>query len=281
MDILAQLGRDIAKLWANYGTAYLDGVRNTILLALIATVIGCVIGLACGVLQTIPHAKTDNAAKRFLLALVRVVLRIYVEVFRGTPMVLQAVFVYYGLPYFTNNAVKFTDVWLAAIIVVSVNTGAYMAESVRGGIISVDPGQTEGAKAIGMNHFQTMTSIILPQALRNIMPQIGNNFIINLKDSSVMFIISFTEFFSVHRTAVGATYLYFPSAVIEMAGYLTMTLAASFLLRWVEKRMDGPANFDLALADHLTMTSGTYRHPGHKKGHGIIDRNLQPRGEER
>jgi putative lysine transport system permease protein len=96
-----------------------------------------------------------------------------------------------------------------------------------------------------------------------------------------MFIISFTEFFSVHRTAVGATYLYFPSAVIEMAGYLTMTLAASFILRWVEKRMDGPANFDLALADHLTMTSGTYRHPGHKKGHGIIDRNLQSKGGER
>jgi len=281
MDILAQLGRDIAKLWASYGTAYLDGVRNTILLALVATVIGCVIGLACGVLQTIPHAKTDNGAKRFLLALVRVVLRIYVEIFRGTPMVLQAVFVYYGLPYFTNNAVKFGNVWLAAIIVVSVNTGAYMAESVRGGIISVDPGQTEGAKAIGMNHFQTMTSIILPQALRNIMPQIGNNFIINLKDSSVMFIISFTEFFSVHRAAVGATYLYFPSAVIEMAGYLTMTLAASFILRAVERRMDGPANFDLALADHLTMTSGTYRHPGHKKGHGIIDRNLQSKGGER
>lgn len=279
MDILAQLGRDIAKLWANYGTAYLDGVRNTILLALVATVIGCVIGLGCGVLQTIPHAKTDNPVKRFLLTLVRVVLRVYVEVFRGTPMVLQAVFVYYGLPYFTNNAVKFTNVWLAAIIVVSVNTGAYMAESVRGGIISVDPGQTEGAKAIGMNHFQTMSSIILPQALRNIMPQIGNNFIINLKDSSVMFIISFTEFFSVHRAAVGATYLYFPSAVIEMAGYLTMTLAASFILRAVERRMDGPANFDLALSDHLTMTSGTYRHPGHKKPHDGIDRNLQSRGE--
>ena len=121
----------------------------------------------------------------------------------------------------------------------SINTGAYMAESVRGGIISIDPGQTEGAKAIGMTHVQTMTSVILPQAFRNIMPQIGNNFIINIKDTSVMFIIAFTEFFAAHRNIVGANYMYFPSATIEMIGYLTMTLIASFLLRLVEKRMDG------------------------------------------
>ena len=262
MSVFAQLGNDISKLWAGYGTAYLEGIRNTLILALVATVIGCVIGMACGILQTIPHPKTDNPVKRFFLGLIRAILRVYVEVFRGTPMVLQAVFVYYGLPYLTGNAVSFGgNVWLAAIVVVSVNTGAYMAESVRGGIISVDPGQTEGAKAIGMSHFQTMTSVILPQALRNIMPQIGNNFIINIKDSSVMFIISFTEFFSVHRTAVGATYLYFPSAAIEMIGYLTMTLIASFILRWVEKRMDGPANFNLVLVSPRTMASGTYTHP--------------------
>ena len=136
-----------------------------------------------------------------------------------------------------------------------------MAESVRGGIISIDPGQTEGAKAIGMNHVQTMTCVILPQAIRNIMPQIGNNFIINVKDSSVMFIISFTEFFAVHRAAVGQTYLYFPSATIEMIGYLTMTLIASFILRWVEKKMDGNSDYELVQEDSLTMTAGTYRHP--------------------
>ena len=85
-----------------------------------------------------------------------------------------------------------------------------MAESVRGGIISIDPGQTEGAKAIGMTHVQTMTSVILPQALRNIMPQIGNNFIINIKDTSVMFIIGFTEFFATHRDIVGVNLYVLP-----------------------------------------------------------------------
>ena len=127
--------------------------------------------------------------------------------------------------------------------------------------ISIDPGQTEGAKAIGMTHVQTMTSVILPQAIRNIMPQIGNNLIINIKDSSVMFIISFTEFFAAHRAAVGATYLYFPSATIEMIGYLTMTLIASFLLRKVEKLLDGSDSYELVQEDQLTMTAGTYSHP--------------------
>ena len=262
MSRFAQLGADIAKLWTKYGNAYISGIENTLILALVGTLIGCLIGFLCGILNTIPCGRNDPPLKRFFLKLLRVIIRIYVEVFRGTPMVLQAVFLYYGLPYFTNNSVKFTSVWVAAIVVVSINTGAYMAESVRGGIISIDPGQTEGAKAIGMTHVQTMTSVILPQALRNIMPQIGNNFIINVKDTSVMFIIGFPEFFSAHRATVGASYLYFPSATVEMVGYLTMTLVASFLLRWVEKKLDGDSSYELVQEDQLTMTAGTYSYPG-------------------
>ena len=261
MDKLIQLSADIVKLWTKYGDSYIVGMRNTLILALAATAIGCVIGFICGVLNTIPYSKNDPLPKRIILKLVRVIVRLYVEVFRGTPMVLQAVFMYYGLPYFTDNALKFTNIWVAALVVVSINTGAYMAESVRGGIISIDPGQTEGAKAIGMNHVQTMTNVILPQAIRNIMPQIGNNFIINVKDTSVMFIIGFPDFFAAHRAAVGASYLYFPSATVEMVGYLTMTLLASFLLRWVEKLMDGDSSYELVQVDSLTMTAGTYSHP--------------------
>ena len=261
MERLIQLAGDIGKLWAKYGTSYLTGMRNTLILALVATAIGCVIGFICGVLNTIPYAPGDSPVKKFFLKLIRAIVRIYVEVFRGTPMVLQAVFLYYGLPYFTNGASRFDNIWVAAILVVSINTGAYMAESVRGGIISVDPGQTEGAKAIGMTHVQTMLHVILPQALRNIMPQIGNNFIINVKDTSVMFIIGFPEFFSAHRAAVGASYLYFPSATVEMIGYLSMTLIASFLLRWLEKKMDGASDYELVQEDPLVMTAGTYSHP--------------------
>ena len=261
MGIFSELLADISSLLSRYGWAYLNGIRNTLVLALAATAIGCVIGFLCGVLNTIPHARTDNPVKRFVLALIRAVIRVYVEVFRGTPMVLQAVFIYYGLPYVTGGSVKFTNVWVAALLVVSINTGAYMAESVRGGIISIDPGQTEGAMAIGMTHVQTMMNVIIPQALRNIMPQIGNNFIINIKDTSVMFIISFTEFFAAHRGAVGATYKYFPSATIEMVGYLCMTLTASFLLRALEKKLDGSDNYELVNDDQLVMAAGNYNYP--------------------
>ena len=279
MDMFVKLLQDAARLWDKYHVMYLNGIKNTLILALVATFIGCLIGLVCGILNTIPYSKNDNIIKRFFLRLIRIVVRIYVEVFRGTPMVLQAVFIYYGLPYFTNNTMRFDDIWTAAILIVSINTGAYMAESVRGGIISIDPGQTEGAKAIGMTHVQTMTNVILPQALRNIMPQIGNNFIINVKDTSVMFIISFTEFFAAHRYIVGVNNMYFPSAAIEMVGYLTMTLIASVILRWVEKLMDGADSYELVQTDSLTLSAGTYSHPD--KGSPFDERSKEHRGREK
>jgi len=284
MEKLTQLFEDIVKLWGAYGGwsgQYMVGIRRTLLLAVAATLIGCLIGLLCGILNTIPYSKSDNIVKRFFLKLIRVVVRIYVEVFRGTPMILQAVFIFYGIPYF-SGVQPFqgnTGMWMAALLVVSINTGAYMAESVRGGIISIDPGQTEGAKAIGMTHVQTMVNVVLPQALRNIMPQIGNNFIINIKDTSVMFIISFTEFFAFHRYITGVNNMYFPSAAIEMIGYLCMTLAASFLLRWAERRMDGSDSYELVQTDPLTMTAGTYSHP--KRGSNFDEQSKEERGRIR
>ena len=264
MGKFAELIFDIGRLLDAYWLRYLVGIRNTLIVAIVATLVGCIIGLICGILNTIPYTRQDHPVKRFFLKLIRAIVRIYVEVFRGTPMVLQAVFIYYGIPYFFESAAIFrgnSGIWIAALLVVSINTGAYMAESVRGGIVSIDPGQTEGAKAIGMTHVQTMTSVILPQAIRNIIPQIGNNFIINIKDTSVMFVIGFVEFFAVHRNVVGVNLLYFPSATIEMLGYLCMTLLASFLLRWVEKRMDGADNYELVQTDSLAMSAGTYSHP--------------------
>lgn len=281
MDKFIKLGTDISALWGHYWRNYLIGMRNTLIVAVAATLVGCIIGLICGILNTIPYNKNDPLPKRFFLKLIRVIVRIYVEVFRGTPMVLQAVFIYYGLPYFSGGAVAFSGnagIWIASLLVVSINTGAYMAESVRGGIISIDPGQTEGAKAIGMNHVQTMVNVILPQALRNIIPQIGNNFIINIKDTSVMFVIGFVEFFATHRNIVGLNLKYFPSATIEMAGYLCMTLLASFALRMVEKLLDGKDSYELVQSDALTPTAGTYSHPD--RGTPFDERSKEHGGKE-
>ena len=170
------------------------------------------------------------------------ILKAYVEIFRGTPMIVQAVFIYYGLSQLFGVQL---GMWQAAFLVVSINTGAYMAESVRGGIISVDPGQMEGAKAIGMTHFQAMINVILPQAFRNILPQIGNNLIINIKDTSVLSVISIVDLFFVHKSVSGALYTYFESATIVMVIYLTMTLITSKLLRLWESKMDGSENYEL------------------------------------
>lgn len=257
MDKFAQLWSDIVKCWGDSSSQYLVGALKTIELAVVATAIGCIIGLACGIVQTIPCTKNDNIVKRMLLVIVKAIVRIYVEVFRGTPMIIQAIFIYYAIPYFTDGAVNL-EVTLAAYLVVSINTGAYMAETVRGGIMSIDIGQTEGAKSIGMNHFKTMLYVILPQTIRNIIPQIGNNLIINIKDTSVMFVIGYAELFAAHKAIVGAKYIYFPSAVITLTIYLIMTVICSLILRLWEKKMDGPANFDVATKDTLALTSGTY-----------------------
>ena len=276
--MFAQLLSDISSLWARYGSVYLQGIANTLILAVTATLIGCIIGFFCGILQTIPYGPNDNIFKKILLKLIRIIIRVYVEVFRGTPMILQAVFIYYGMPYFFGIA--FRDIWTVSIVVVSVNTGAYMAESVRGGIMSIDVGQFEGAKAIGMNHWQTMLHIILPQTLRNIMPQIGNNYIINVKDTSVMFIIGFSDFFAVHKMVSGAVFKYFPSAFMEMGGYLILTLVASLLLRKMEKKLAGKSNYELVNTDQLVMTAGTYNYPK-EAGSPFEEVNKDYKGEKK
>ena len=233
----------ILYLLQEYGTSYLKGAGTTLVIALVSTAIGCLIGFIVGIIQTIPEDKQrDSLLKKIVLKIVKIILKIYVEVFRGTPMIVQAVFIYYGAAQIFNIHMS---MWFAAFFVVSINTGAYMAETVRGGILSVDEGQTEAAKAIGMTHVQTMMNVILPQALRNIMPQIGNNLIINIKDTSVLSIISIVDLFFVHKSVAGALYTYFESAVIVMCMYLIMTLAASKLLRLWEKKMDGSKNYEL------------------------------------
>ena len=130
-----------------------------------------------------------------------------------------------------------------------------MAETVRGGILSIDPGQTEGAKAIGMTHFQTMLYVIFPQTLRNIIPQIGNNLIINIKDSSVLSVIGVIELYYAAKQTAGAYYWWFEAMTVAMVLYLIMTFVFSRLLRFWESKLDGPASFDLAEDGDVTQAS--------------------------
>ena len=120
-----------------------------------------------------------------------------------------------------------------------------MAESVRGGINSTDPGQTEGAKALGMTHVQTMLLVVLPQALRNIMPQIGNNLIINIKDTCVLSVIGVVELFYTSKGVAGAYYWYFEAFTITMVLYFVLTFTCSRILLLIEKRMAGNGSYKM------------------------------------
>ena len=211
----------VVYLLQQYGSSFLRGAGTTMLIAVISTAVGCLIGFGVGIVQTTPTDKA-HPVKYFLMKVVRFLLDAYVEIFRGTPMMVQAMFIYYGLAQLFNIHLGTME---AALFIVSINTGAYMAETVRGGILSIDPGQTEGAKAIGMTHVQTMNAVILPQALRNIMPQIGNNLIINIKDTCVLSVIGTVELFFATKSVAGAMYTYFEAFTITMAIYFVLTFS--------------------------------------------------------
>ena len=200
--------------------------------------------------------------KRGILWIVKFILNVYVEVFRGTPMMAQAMFIYFGSAAVFNINMS---MWFAAFFIVSINTGAYMAETMRGGILSIDEGQTEGAKAIGMTHVQTMLYVILPQAIRNIMPQIGNNLIINIKDTCVLSIIGIVELFYTTKGVAGAFYTYFEAFTIAMVIYFILTFTCSRILRFWEGKLDGPDSYDLATTDTLAYTSGMLKYSDKEK----------------
>jgi putative lysine transport system permease protein len=219
---------------------FLRGAGLTLLIALIGTVLGAMIGLVAGVIRTIPVPA--RGAKKVGLKLITIILSIYIEFFRGTPMIVQAMVIYYG------SALAFgidMNVFVAAIIVVSINTGAYMAEYVRGGIVSIDKGQFEAAQAIGMNHFQTMWNVVLPQVIRNILPATGNQFVINIKDTSVLNVISVTELYFVTKSISGNNFRYFESFFVACMIYFVMTFIVTRILLYVEKRLDGSDNYTM------------------------------------
>lgn len=227
-------------LLEQYGGLFVQGTVNTLLIAITGTILGFLIGLLVAIVRTIELGPKASMFKRVPLKVVHAILNIYIEVFRGTPMIVQAMVIYYGTLQLTGfNMPRMA----AAIFVISINTGAYMAEIVRGGIISIDKGQTEAAHSIGLTHWQAMVHVVLPQAIRNIMPSIGNEFIINIKDSSVLNVISVTELFFQAKSAAGTYFRYFEVYFIIAVIYLVLTFTITRLLRWVEKKMDGPDNY--------------------------------------
>jgi len=202
--------------------ALLLGTRLTIELAVIAVAIGLVIGSFAGIARV--------GASR----VARIVTGVYVDFIRGTPLLVQLFLVYFGLPTLIGRPVP---PFIAAITAMGVNSGAYIAEIVRAGIQSVDRGQMEAARSLGLTYSQSMRFIIFPQALRRIIPPLGNEFIAMLKDSSLVSVIALEELLRKGQVVITRTFRPFEVYMVVALIYLVMTLAISRLVAWSERRL--------------------------------------------
>ena len=238
----------IVRILENNWQRFLRGAGVTLWISVIGTILGTIVGLVVGVIKTIPIP--EKGIKKGVLKIINCLLSAYIEFFRGTPMIVQAMVIYYG------SALAFEvniDRMVAALFIVSINTGAYMSEIVRGGIISVDKGQFEAAQAIGMNHFQTMTNVVLPQVVRNILPATGNEFVINIKDTSVLNVISVSELFFQTKTVAGNNFRYFETFFITCILYFVMTFTITRILRYIEVKLDGPDNYTIMAGNQMQV----------------------------
>ena len=240
----------VTFLVERFGPQFVKGTITTLELAFLGTFLGCLLGFLVGIVQSITVDRHSSGISRALVKTLKAIVAVYVEVFRGTPMMVQAMVIYYGSAQAWGIDL---NPFFAGILVLSLNTGAYMAESVRGAITGIDPGQLEGAYAIGFSHVQAMTRVIIPQAFRNLIPQIGNMFISSIKDTSVLNVISVTELYFIGRGVSSAYYRFFETYFIISMVYLFLTFVTSRLLGVMEKRLDGARDYELVVDDEAEV----------------------------
>ncbi len=232
---------DVIEILKNYYKFILSGIGTTMLISLVGTLAGFLIGLLTGMLRTAP--KPRNRVLAVLRKLLDVIITVYVEIFRGTPMMVQAMVIYWGYAFASGG--NTLPLLPSGILIVSINTGAYMAEIVRGGIISIDRGQFEGATSIGMSHSQTMLHVILPQVIRNILPSVSNEFVINIKDTSVLNVIGVTELYYFAGVIKRQNFQTFQTYFVVCVIYFILTFGVTCLLRFIERKLDGNENYTI------------------------------------
>ncbi len=229
------------EIVVKYHTYLLKGMGTTLLIALIGTIVGLVIGLLTGIVRTTPFSKN-----KLLCALHKAlngIISAYIEIFRGTPMMVQSMVIYWGYAFLNGGSTL--PLIPAGIFIVSINTGAYMAEIVRGGIISIDKGQFEGAYSVGMTHFQAMMQVVIPQVMRNILPSVSNEFVINIKDTSVLNVIGVAELYYMAGAIKAINFQTFQTYTVVCVLYFIMTFTVTRILRLIEKQLNGKANYTI------------------------------------
>lgn len=212
---------DFSYLQKYYGF-FINGTVITLLLSFF----GVIFGVIFGVMFALMKLSKNRLLKSFSAA--------YIEVVRGTPMMVQMFIVYYGLPRLIR--LDFEDLTLG-IIAISLNSAAYVAEIIRAGILSIDKGQMEAARSLGMSHRVAMTNIIIPQAFKNILPALGNEFIVLIKESAIVSIIGIHDLMYNTDTVRGNTFKPFSPLIVAAAIYFVITFTLSKLLGLLERRL--------------------------------------------
>ena len=226
-----------------YFKMFIDGTKLTLYIAILGTLLGFVLGYVIGIIQDAKTGQGDNVVKKLFVRLLKILAGAYVEIFRDTPMIVQAMIIYYGLRQLGFDMQPVA----AGILVTVLNTGAYMAETVRAGIGSIDIGQREGAWAMGMSPMKTMLYIVLPQAFKNIIPEMANTFLTNLKMTSVLNVIAVQELFMAAKIVGGNYYKYFESYLVIAVIYFVLCFLFNKLFNFMEKKLKGRNDYALAV----------------------------------
>lgn len=213
---------------------YLEGMGTTLLVTAMALIIGVVLGVIVAVIRTAYDQRrpgNGNIIGRFLFSVVNGICKIYVTVIRGTPMMVQILIM--GLVIFSSSR-NFTAI---GALTLGINSGAYVAEIIRGGLMSLDPGQAEAGRSLGLNYIDTMRLIVIPQAFKTILPSLGNEFIVLLKDTSLITVIGGKEMLHAAQAIYGRTYeQMFPLIGIALM-YLVLVMIFSWLQSILERRL--------------------------------------------
>ena len=233
----------VAFLAKKYFNMFLSGTWITLYVAIIGTIIGFLLGFLIGVIEDVQINREDNIFKKIIIKLVKIIFAVYVEVFRDTPMIVQAMVIYYGIRLAGGSISPIH----AGILVTFLNTGAYMAETVRAGIKSIDVGQREGALALGMSPLKAMVVVIIPQAFRNIIPEMANMFLTNLKMTSVLNVIGVSELFLVAKTTGAIYYRYFEAYLLIAVIFFVLCFIFNRLFLVLEKKLAARKDYVLAV----------------------------------
>ncbi|MBR6164733.1 MAG: amino acid ABC transporter permease [Clostridia bacterium] len=217
------------KIISVYGRLLLTAMGQTLLLALYGLFFACIIGMIAGIMSVL-KSKVSRA-----------IAMVFVNLIRGVPMIVLAYLIYFGVPYLWNTILGFGGITLSALeagsICLALNCGAYMAEIIRAGIQSVDVGQMEASRSLGLPYWRSMQRVVLPQAIRTMIPSIINQFIITLKDTSILSVIGFPELVNAAKNVVAATFMSFQTWAIVGSMYLIIILLLQWAAKVLERRL--------------------------------------------